>query len=380
MIVNSIYDIKVKIGGYEILDSQIASGFSAIIEEDISNGFPICQIQFTSSREFLTNTPIVDGTPVEIRIYCEALGVDETLTFRVSAVKTVAMGFSFVFVLDCFLDFYELFRNCNKYAARGLSSEIFKNVAEQNKLKYNIDPTNDLQTWIPSELNLGSWLNVVANHGWFDMNSCMYWFMNRRKELFYKNLDKLFYETKNIRTFKFGNLMPGDIEGGVYRYKTIGFKMETGTENIFNRGYDGRNFHFDLLSYSLKTDNANKVRAITEIVNINKELSQGLEENNLAIDCGNFHEYYFMAEAQNSRIRSSLSTYTVLGCEYWMPVSLGEMYLLEPVASGTQDTYIPSLNCKYLISSIRTKITTAAVTMEVELCTQGFNGSSQESY
>jgi hypothetical protein len=380
MIINDIYEVFVFVNGCEILDSRIATNLNAAIKEDLYTGFPICKLSFCSTLLFLNTAAIVDGTPVTFKIESSVWNLKETLNFRVSSVTTTGVGGNFLYVLECYLDFYEIFRDPNKYAIRGTSSEVFKNVAKINNLVSLIDPTNDIQLWVPSETNLGEWLNYIMNYGWADFQSCMIWFMNRKKELFYKNLDSLFYESKNKKIFQYGNLKINDFENKIYRYKSISYKMTSGQENIFNRGYDGRNYHFDLLSNSHKTDNANKVRAITEIVNINKELSQGLEENMLEIDTGNFHPHYHMAATQNLRIRSSLSTYTLLACEYYLPIRIGEIVFLNPTSNGNAGTYMESLNCKYIISSIETIISESSLHMNVELCTQGFNGHSTQSY
>lgn len=379
MIINSIYDVTFSLNGFELLNTKTASGFTATIVEDIMSGFPICQVTFTSSMEFLNNHPIVDGSIMRFSINNKIYNTKEDYTFRVSNVTAIPNGQLVLFSIDGFLDFYEFFRNANKYATFGLSSEVFKSVAEANNLQYDIDQTNDKQIWIPSEINVCTWLNLIAEHGWIDHTSCMIWFIDKFKKLSYKDISNAFYTNKNKKVFKFGAINASDAKKSVYRYKTLNFNMNTGLENV-KSGYNGNSHHFDLLSYHEITQNANKVRSITEIININKELSQGLSEGFMEIDTGNFHPNYFMAENQNKRIRGTLSTFASLGCEYTMPIRLGEIVTLEPVSSGTQSLLIKSLNCQYVVSSLKTNINEVSVNMEVTLCTQGYNGRSQETY
>ena len=379
MIINDIFDVQFKINGIEILESQLSVGFTATISENIYSGFPVCRVGFSTSGGFLDKCPIVDGTLMEFFITNKIYNTKESLKFRVSQVSTQILGKVFTFVIDGYLDFYEYFRNANRYAAYGLSSEIFKNVAEANNLNYSIDPTNDKQVWIPSETNVGTWLSTIANHGWYDEVSCMLWFMDRFKKLHYRNLSDLFYSSKNIAHFDYGKSAAKDIKENVFRYKTFSFNADTGLDNIKN-GYSGRNHHFDLLSYQQISQNANKTRSITEIVNINKELSQNLAESFLEFDVGNFHEHYYLAAKQNKRLLSLLSTYIVLGCEQYMPIRLGDIVTFNPVSTGTDTLEIKSLKCKYIVSSLKTHITNKVLNMEVTLCTQGYNGASKESY
>ncbi len=380
MIINGIYDVSIVIGDIDILDECNASKVNCAIEESIYNHIPICKIVFSSSSEFLETNPIVDGTKISIIIKAEGLNLNETLLFRTMKVTTIPNGMDMLYSVEGIIDFYEFFRDPTKYSMKNNSSEIFKYIASQNNLSAKIYQTQDNQLWVPSEQNLYQWLNYISQHAWASQQSGYYWCMDRNKKLSLIDIDRLIYETKNMLFFCYGDLAEGDIEGNVVRYKNIVLNVDPGNENLFGRGYDGEIFHFDLNSYSIQRENANKVRAVSEIININKELSAGLKKDMIQFDVGNHHEKFFMSEAQNSRVLSTFSTYLNLGCEFFMPIKLSQVCTVKGQSSNSTINSFDSVNIKYIISKITTKINSSTVNMSVELCSQGYNGESLESY
>lgn len=380
MIISDVYDVTFSINNIELLNKRIAGNFYFIYTEDMFSGFPVCKANFTTTYQFISETPIVDGSLIIVTIENKLYKTKETLRFRVSAVLIKGSENFCDITLEGYLDFYEFFRSANKYATYGLSSEVFSNVAKINNLNSEIDQTNDVQLWVPSEVNTGSWLNLVAKHGWCSTNSCMIWFIDRLRKLYYKDLGDLFYNNKENKTFEYGDQTPNDSKNKIYRYKSVTYGTNTGLENIKNNGYGGKNHRFDLLGYNIISENANKTRAVTEIVNVNKELSQGVTENMMEFDVGNFHSHYFLAEKQNKRIRSLFSTSAVLSCPYHAPMRLGEIVTLIPTTNGAENTRVKSLNCRYMISSLNVTITNFGINTEAILCTSGYNGTSKQSY
>lgn len=381
MIINELYDVSIVLGNIELLDSGIASKLNCKIVESIDNSVPICKITFLSSEDFLDNFPIVDGVKLTINIKSEGLKINEKYNFRVSNVTTAPVNNNMMYSLDCIIDFYELFRAPIKYSMNNNSSEVFKFIAEQNNLSGSIYQSNDKQLWAPSETNLGQWLSYIAMHAWSSPQSGFYWFMNRTKNFFFIDIDRLIYEAnKNIAKFYYGDLSGDDIDNRIIRYKNIAIKMNSGEENLFNSGYNGNCEHFDLSSYTTKITNANKVRAVSEIVNINKELSQGLGKNFLPFDIGNHHKNFFLAEAQNRRVLSTFSTYVALTCELFRPVKLSQVCTIRAMSPSQSNGDINTFNIKYIINKIIININSSTVNMGVELCSQGYNGKSTESY
>lgn len=382
MIINNIYDVSILIDEIDILNDGNASEVTCSIEESIYDNIPVCKIMFISSAEFINECPIIDGTKVTISIKSKNLEIDETMCFRVIDMSILPTGNNMTFSVSCIIDFYELFRTPIKYSMNNNSSEIFKLVAKTNNLNNGmIYSTQDKQLWVPSECNLYQWMNYLTQHAWASQQSGFYWCLGKNMRFVFADIDRLIYESKNIFTFYAGDIRADDIKNKILRYKNMAINMNPGTENLFNKGYDGENNHFDLLSYSTIKTNANKIRAASEIVNINKELSTGLKKNMSQIDVGNHHKNFFLAEAQNRRVLSTYSTYVDLFCEYYMPIDISQVCTIIGTAyNSVNNATVKPINIKYIISKIITKITSSNVSMDVELCSQGYNGKSTKSY
>lgn len=381
MILNSKYNVSIFVGDIDLLGSGSASGVQCKIIESVEFGIPTCVISFTSAKYFFSLCPLVDGTKVIIKIQSNFYSIDEQYNFRVTEVKAVpTSGSDISIIATCIYDCYEMFRSAYKYSLYGNSSDVFKNVMQKNKISGTIHTTKDIQLWCPSEINLGQWLSYVANHAWASQQSGMFWAMDRTGYLYYIDVDRLIYQEKEPYIFYYGNPSEDDEKNKIYRYKLYSLHIDSGNENLYNCGYNGNNFHFDLNSYSTKKENANKVRATSEIININKELSQGLVDDMLQFDVGNHHEHFFMASSQNKRVLSTYSTYVELVCDNYYPIFVGRVCQLQAANTGATAGKIDSFNIKYLANKIITKISASSITMNVTLCSQGYNAESMETY
>ena len=65
-------------------------------------------------------------------------------------------------------------------------------------------------------------------------------------------------------------------------------------------GYGGIDNYFDLIDYQWKEVSAKKVIAESNILNISKELSQGLAQEWYPFDVGNFHKNYWLAKIKTN--------------------------------------------------------------------------------
>lgn len=380
MIINNLYNVSLQIGNVDILDSNNASKVDCIMEESVYDHFPTCKITFLSSTEFMDENPIVDGTKIIITVQSEAFNIKEQWIFRVVKLSAIPSGADMLYSVNAIIDFYEFFRDPTKYSMKNNSSEVFKNIAKQNNISAMIYNSQDNQLWVPSQCNLYQWMNYIAQHAWASQQSAFYWCMTRNKVLWYANIDKLVYESKNIPIFLYGDTAVDDVDNKIIRYKNLLINADTGNENLFNRGYDGEVSHFDLLSYSTKKQNANKIRAVSEIINVNKELSAGLKRDMSQFDVGNHHANFFLAEAQNRRILSTFSTYINLACEFFVPIQLSQVCTIKGASHNSTAESVNSINIKYIVGKIVTRINSSTVNMNVELCSQGYNGKSLESY
>lgn len=381
MILNSKYNINIFLGDVDLFGSGSASSVQCKIIESIEFGIPTCMIAFSSSKDFFKQYPIVDGTKIIINIQSNFYSINEQYVFRITEIKSTPVGTSDMAILiNGIYDCYEMFRSAYKYGLYGNSSDVFKNFMQKNKLSGTIHTTKDMQLWCPSEINLGQWLSYVANHAWASQQSGMFWAMDRTGYMYYLDIDRLIYQENKPFIFYYGNPAEDDEKNKIYRYKSYALHIDSGNENLYNCGYNGNNFHFDLSSYSIKKENANKVRAASEIVNINKELSRGLVDDILQFDVGNHHEHFFMASSQNKRVLSTYSTYTELMCDNFYPIYVGNVCKLQTINAGSSGGKVEPFDIKYVINKIILTIVKSSINMNITLCSQGYNAESVETY
>lgn len=379
MIIKSLYDIDILINNISLLDGGNAIGVNCSIIEDISSSIPTCNLEFNSSPEFMSKYPIVDGTPIVVKINIAGAKEEKIYKFRTTRIITTPNGQLFNYFIAGVIDFYELFRSSVEYAQKSTSSDVFTNVAQKNNLSAVICQTKDKQLWVASEQNLGKWLANIASCGWASETSGMMWFLDREKTLYYIDIDRIISESSNLITFVPGQMTQQNVLGNTMPFGSMRLEANSGDENLFNNGYGGENRYFSVEDYKWHSFSPNKVRATSNIININQELSQGLEENFCELDTGNFHSHYFLAKDQNSRVLSTYSTYVHLNCELFKDIKLGQVCTIQGTnASAPVETNVT--NIKFFTKSIKTFITAKDIGMQFTLCGQGYNSYSQESY
>lgn len=378
MIINSAYDVDIKINGVSILGCGNAIGVKCAIIEDIKSTIPMCNLEFYSSPDFLGKLAIVDGTPIVITLNMGEK-IQQVFNFRVTKLIGKPEKNLFYYAITGLIDFYELFQSASPYAQNSSSSDLFKNIAEKFDLYAIIHQTYDKQLWTSSEQNLGKWLTNVSTHGWASNTSAMVWFLDKTKKLYYIDIDRLMLESSAPVLFSSGLTTSQNMSTGMITFGSMTIETNSGDENLFNNGYGGENRFFSITDYKWHNFSPNKIRASSNIININKELSNGLEDNFCEFDMGNYHNNYFLARDQNARILSTYSTYFNLNCEWYHPIFLGQFATIGK-QSLSSEISVSSFNNKCFVSGIKTFIDSTNVSMHVTLCSQGYNGYSEESY
>ena len=373
-----LYSFKITIGDAIVTDGLGSSFVAATIYESIIDIYSTCTIIFNGSEEFINTSPIVDGTPIKIFVQSKDLNFSYVYYYRVAKLDIVqSTNNSYRYIVYGYTDFYNLFEPPTNFAFFGKSSQVFKNIADTYNLENEIDNTNDEQLWVCSEQNLKEWLSFVSSRGWINETSGMFWCLDRHRCLLYKDISSLF----NLRTeytFAPGTAV-GSLESKTIYYFNSVVSNKTAEENITNNGYGGSDFHFNLLEYKTQETSANKVKAFSNIININKQISKGLKQSFHTMDIGNMHENYFVSRDQNMRVLSTFSTYYGINCQFFYPVRLGQIVNLVK-NSLTNGNLSKTLNLKALIYGIQITLHPTSVTMNVDLCTQGFNGRSTLTY
>jgi len=383
MNIQSAYTVNIFIDGLDIFQAPGTSLLDARIFESIEDPIPYCTLTLSVPVVWINERSIVDGTSIRFDIKSELYELAESLYFRLYDIKEISINQQFCKIeLNGILDFHPGYRYYSQFNLYGSSSDVFKEVARQFKLASNIDQTNDYQLWASGTNNLYNHLGNITKFGWVDETSAMFWCFDRHKILMYKNLTNIL-KTKSKSNWMFTQLPRlYNKKNKIYGYSSAIVTIPSGTENLLHEGYGGDDKYFDTVAYQWKYPAAKKVVAESNLINISKELSQGLATNWYPFDVGNFHKNYWLARKQNARILSTYSTNVILQCEYLMNYQLGQVISFALMDSQDIENTVNMATGNYIITNIDIRITTQAVTSTLKLTMQGLNGQAltRETY
>lgn len=377
------YDLDIFIDGLNIFAAPNVALIDACIIEGFDNPIPYCTLKLSVPLGWINQRAIVDGTKIRFDIKSSAYDIKESLYFRLFDINELSLEQDYcVIELNGVIDFHPGYRFYSQFNMFGASSDVFSAVAKQFNLNAEIDPTNDYQLWASGENNLYKHLDYTAKFGWTDETSAMIWCFDRHKILLYKNFTTLF-RNRSKNNWSFIQLPDQyDKKTREYGYAKATMTIPSGTENILHEGYGGDDNYFDLLSYNWKHPTAKKVVAESNLINISKELSQGLATNWYPFDVGNFHKNYWLARKQNTRILATYSTYAVLQCSKLMNYRLGQIVNFALMDSQDVTSVVKMGTGVYIITNITMHITSSSISAAVRLAMQGLNGqaTTRETY
>ena len=383
MRIQNIYDVDIFIDELNIFKASGVVFLDARIDEGFITPLPTCTLSVILPLDWINKRSIVDGTIIRFDIKSKALDISESLRFRLYDITRLTLEQDFCTVqLNGVLDFPEAFRFYNQFNMYGSTADVFAQVAKTFTLPNEIDPTNDQQLWVSGENNLVQHLNYVAQFGWIDNTSAMIWALDRHKILLYKNLTGLF-RNRNQKCWAFIQSPDKyDAKEKIFGYSQASLNIRAGSENIKHEGYGGDDSYFELLGYTWRKPSARQVVAESNLINISKEVSQGLATNWYPFDVGNFHKNYWLARKQNTRILSTYSTYAVIQCQHLMNYRLGQVVKFVLMDSQDDTRVINMGSGLYMITKIDIHITSNSVTSIVNLAMQGLNGQAitRETY
>lgn len=376
MIIQDIYDLEIFIDDLNIFDTSAASFVRADIFESISNPIPTCNLEVFLPIDFIDKRSIVDGTLIKFHISSKTLKLDEEYKFRLFNIKELELQHKYMHViLEGVIDFYNGYSGANKYNMYATTSNVFQKIASDYNLTSDIDSTNDAQLWVAGQNTIYQYMNILAQKGWINETSGMFWCFDRQKRLLYKNLTTLFRERQE-KIYTFVQTPTPNLQNKEFGYTFAKASLQSGTNNLRNEGYGGTDYYFDLLTYGPKEAFSKKVVAESKIINISKELSQGLDEEFLPFDVGNFNPNYYNAIKQNRRILSTYSSYVTLESQFFQPYRLAQIVNLSLIDAQYQDAQVKALSGTYMIDAIHLDISLKAITSMVEIVMQGLNGKA----
>ena len=376
MLIQDLYDFNIYLDDLNIFDTEFASFIKANIFESISNPIPTCTVELILPNIYVDERSIVDGTIIKFEIKCEYFDIDETYSFRLFNTNKIQLDNQYVkLTLEGIIDFYDGYTSSIPYTKYATTSDIFKDIATQYNFINDIDTTNDCQLWIGGQNSIYQFLNILAQHGWINETSAMFWCIDRQRRLLYKNLTTLFRERQdNIYTFL--QTPYNDISKKQFSYGSVYASLQSGTNNLRNDGYGGSDMYFDLLTYKNTEIASQKVVAESKIINVSKELSKGLSQEFFPLDVGNFNKNYYTAIKQNKRILSTYSTYLTVETQFFQPFRLAQIVSFNYTDAQNKDLEIKALSGIYIINAINIEITLQSITALIELAMQGLNGKA----
>lgn len=376
MQVQEEYELNIYIDGLNIFEAPGVIFLGGEITESICSPIPTCKMKLSIPLGWLDGRSIVDGTIFLIEIKNEDMNLYESMKFRIFNVTKIRINQDFAEIeIDGILNFYDGYKDGNPYNQYSSSADVFRNAAAMTGIECDVDDTNDEQLWVAGENNLYQFLMKTATHGWADETSAMIWCIDRHKILLYKNLTTLFRtRSNNIGTFI--QLPHPESEDKVYGYTQAEVSIQAGYENLINHGYGGEDRYFDLLTYEWTDVSAKKVVAESNLINISKELSQGLSQSWFPFDVGNFHKNYWKAKLQNNRILSTYSTYVNIACSYFMPYRLCQIVRFNFTDAQDIENRVKSLSGIFSICAIKIEFCTSSITCNLQLVMQGLNGTT----
>lgn len=369
------YNFDLILDGLSIYATPGVVLVQADIFEAIANPIPTCQIDILVPLNWLDERAVVDGAKITFSIeFLEMrLPLKQEYTFRIFSIKRLKIEQKFVHLLiEGIADFYVGYQEGNKFNQYALVSDIFKNIALTNNLQSDIDPTNDRQLWIAGENNLYQFMQYMTEYAWKDETSSFFWCLDREKRLLFKNWTTLFRNRQN-HIFTFIQNPNAYVDNMEFTYTKASGSIQSGTNNLNNYGYGGTEYQFNLLDYNLREITAKKVVAESQLININKELSQGLSDEWYPFDVGNFHPNYYTANKQNKRVMATYSSYIRLESQFFQPYRLAQIVNFEYLDAQDLTNKIKALSGIYIIDAIHTTISNDNITAALELVMQGLN-------
>lgn len=373
------YELDVFLDDFNLFETTGAILSKAEIFESIANPIPTCELDVVIPLVWLDERSVVDGAKIKFSIqFLEMQSkMKSEYTFRIFNIKRLEIEQKFVHVLiDGIIDFYPGYEEGNKFNSYAQSSDVFKKIATTYGLNSDIDTSNDQQLWVAGENNTYQFMQYITEYAWNDETSSYFWCLDREKRLLFKNWTTLFRGRQN-NIFTFIQGPKAKIDNMEFTYTKASGSIQSGTNNLNNRGYGGTDYQFDLLSYNTNELVARKVIAESQVININKALSKGLANEWYPFDIGNFHSNFYRARMQNKRIMSTYSTYIRLESQFFQPYRLAQIVNFEYLDAQNPDNKIKSMSGIYIIDAIHITVSTENITAALELVMQGLNGKVQ---
>ena len=347
--------ISIKINNV-LLNEDNSAVRSFLLEESITTEFPKLSMTVSLRNEFLTEKPLIDGSPIEITISSETSSrPDEVCRFRLYHFDAVSStdGGSLEYSITAYHEALWLLSRMEDSAYTMSSSEVFKRIAiKTNLADPEIDQTNDYMTWFTLEGNRLNFMRDVCLHSWSNKYSVFAWWVSRTGSLHFKNLVSRIQEIPSCRLKETLDLTK---ENDSCRPVTnVSYTVESSINN-FKYGYGRKLLYFDTLEMESNVLYPREFQSNVQSLNVSEVGStQGWISS--GISSGNVHQNYQRAEIQNRRGLALWST--VISCvdQYCCNFDIGDCVEFVFQIDARNDSLLYSGN--YLVSGIQLVIDT----------------------
>lgn len=299
--------LNVSINGIEIPPDQITLQGLNIVS-NWQQYLPAGELVFNDpTGVFASKFNIEDGAPVSISVGM-SLQSSKTYNFRVlkPGVDTVATGTKIRLIL--YWDNPTYWAQTTSLSIKGPSSAAVNAIGNACGFSsIQVDPTNDIQVWIPGSSRYCKFAAETATAGWVNDKSLLLLGVTLGDAIRYKNVGANDYST--AVPIKLGQLTntSGYIPACSWQQRSIG-----GFKN-FQGAYHEVRQHQSILAPNGVMETLSMVhhQRMTQYLNMNKDVKQllnaGRKIDYSIIDCGNVHAKYNQAIYQNGRMQQLLS-------------------------------------------------------------------------
>jgi len=369
--VPGIFNLTISIDGTAPDPLRFALGYIRI-QESITYPLPVGIMVFATDVQYWTEHPIIENAKVHIEFtpLASMQQVTEPWDFRVFSVnqnyKAPYRVLKVVLITDSPTMFF-----CHPRTILGNSSDVLNQLAAENALVADIDPSADHQLWQQANRRNVLWAKDVCDHAYADPSSHYIWCNTRDNWMVFANM--------NIRKMQpsqwlFAPPSYSAPAGNEMWYDQVITHITSG---INNRAiaYGTTNVTVDFTTGNWIDFNPDDFNRLAPNVQYATDQASANRMFTLAPNIGNDHDFYNDAHVQNPRYRAMYSVKVRLGTQFPLDVSL-----IDNCDFKYYDPYTEQLDTvfsgKYWVSQIDTRIGGSRMYRFVELISDGIGVGS----
>lgn len=360
-----------------ILDQANSAIYDLKIEESILNEIPKLTMKVLLSGTFVTDTFLVDGSEITLRVnYLQSGKPMEDWKFKLYSYTAVSSGKgdSFIYTITAYHEaLWKLSQLETKYYNTTVS-EVFKQIAIDNKLSYDIDQSQDKQVWFSLEGNRLSFLRDICLHSYVGPYSVNYWWVSKNGVLKFKDLVNQIFSVSKWNFSEVNDLTIDREENEVFVTTPV-YEVESGMNN-FTQGYGLDGYCFNVTGGSNEIYHPKDFLSKVETLNVSDD-AKTQRFRDLGVNIGNTHANYNKATMQNLRGRALWSTTITCIDQNACSVDVGDCVTYTANIDGAQPVKIYSGN--YIVSNVTTSFNQLNVPVnKIVLMRQGVDETKLE--